>query len=43
MFEFMVYLFFITMIFILAGGFIEMYRNHKKKENQKCNDITTNQ
>ena len=31
MFEFMVCLFFVAMIFILAGGFIEMYRNHKKK------------
>ena len=41
MFEFV--FFFTVMIFVLAGGFIKMYRNHKEKENQKCNDTTTNQ
>ena len=43
MFEFLVCFFFTAMVFVLAGGFIEMYRNEKEKENQKCNDTTTNQ
>ena len=43
MYQFWVCLFLTAVVFILAGGFIEMYRNHKEKERQKCNDTNTNQ